>query len=120
MSEQEQAARQAMGEWLADGHELGRWPAKLECVNEFDLHDMHYYIFRYKKGLLGPWLLGVCGGYEGESLEHCGHVFSDRKPYDEANALQNATAMVERIRDYWKQRAAQMTAQQAEDDAPVQ
>lgn len=58
---------------------------------------LRYYLFRYKKTLLGSWLLGVCGGYEGDELEHCGHVWSEMEPYDESTAVEKATAMVEMI-----------------------
>lgn len=114
MSGQQAAAQQAMGQWLADPHELGRLPAKIECAGTFELDGMLYYIFRYKKGVLGKWLLGVCGGYENGSLEHCGHVFSEMQPYEEAAAQREAIKMVEMIRAYWKKRAEEMLGQQAE------
>lgn len=84
------AARQAMTEWLAHPQELGKAPAKIEYTETFELHDMRYYIFRYKKSMLGKWLLGVCGGYEGDELEHCGHVFSEMEEYDESTAVESA------------------------------
>lgn len=103
--EQMNAAKEAMINWLAHPQELGKAPAKIEYAGEFDLHELHYYIFKYKKSRLGIWLLGVCGGYEGDELEHCGHVFSEMKTYDEAAAVTEATAMVERIRSYWMEQA---------------
>lgn len=99
------AARQAMTEWLAHPQELGKAPAKIEYTETFELHDMRYYIFRYKKSMLGKWLLGVCGGYEGDELEHCGHVFSEMEEYDESTAVESAKNMVEMIRSYWMQQA---------------
>ena len=99
------AARQAMTEWLAHPQELGKAPAKIAYTETFDLHDMRYYIFRYKKSMLGKWLLGVCGGYEGDELEHCGHVFSEMEEYDESTAVESAKNMVEMIRSYWMQQA---------------
>ena len=56
---QQQAAMQSMKEWLSHPGELGKEPAKIEPAGEFDLHDLHYYIFRYKKGMFGKWLLGA-------------------------------------------------------------
>ena len=85
---QMRAASEAMAEWLSHPQELGRVPAKIECAGEFDLYDMHYYIFRYKKTSMGEWLIGVCGGYEGDGTEHCGHVFSEMEPYEEDTALE--------------------------------
>jgi hypothetical protein len=64
MKEQMQAAMESMSQWLSHPGELGKKPSKIECMKEFNLHDRHYYVFRYKKGLFGDWLLGVCGGYE--------------------------------------------------------
>ncbi|BFH65704.1 DUF4261 domain-containing protein [Paenibacillus azoreducens] len=112
MTTQQQAAMQSMIEWLADEHELGREPSKIEIAGEFDLHDMHYYIFKYKKSMLGKWLLGVCGGYEDLSdTQHCGHVFSEMQPYDPATAEQEAITIVEMIREYWMKQAAAIEAE---------
>lgn len=99
--EQMNAAKKALTDWLAHPQELGKAPTKIECAGEFDLYDMHYYIFKYKKGLLGKWLLGVCGGYEGDSLEHCGHVFSEMQEYVEATAKEEAIKLVEFVRAYY-------------------
>ena len=103
--EQLKAAEKAMIEWLSHPGELGKEPFKIECTKEFDLHDLHYYIFRFREKLLGEWMLGVCGGYEDNSLEHCGHVYSDLKKYDEMTALEDVVAIVEGIRAYWMERA---------------
>lgn len=106
MNQQEQAAQQAMSEWLSHPQELGQKPAKIVLAGKFVRHDMNYYIFKYKRSLLSrQWLLGVCGGYEGDSTEHCGHVFSQMEPYDEATAQDKAVEMVEMIRRHWMDRA---------------
>ena len=99
------AAQENMVEWLADPHELGKKPSKIECAGEFDLHDMHYYIFKYKTGLLGSWLVGVSGGFEEDDLEPCGHTFSEMQKYDAATAQGDCIAMVEKIRAYWMEQA---------------
>ena len=104
---QMRAAREAMTEWLSHPQELGRAPAKIECAGEFDLHGLHYYIFRYRKGAGDPWLIGVCGGYEGDGVEHCGHVFSEMEPYEESTALEKAAALVETVRQFWMEQAAE-------------
>lgn len=105
--EQMEAARSAMSAWLACPGELGKVPARIECAGTFELHGMRYYIFKYKKGLLGKWLWGVCGGYEGKGLEHCGHVFSEMEEYNPAGAEERAVEMVEWIRAYWMDQAGQ-------------
>lgn len=107
MGKQSEAAKQAMIAWLSDEHELGKAPSKIECADEFDLYDLHYYVFRFKKGMFGDWLLGVAGGYEKESNEHCGHVYSDFEKYQKETALDSARQMVEKIRAYWMGQAKQ-------------
>lgn len=111
---QQQAAQEAMVEWLAHPNELGKKPAAMEPAGEFDLHDLHYYIFKYKKSLLGKWLLGVCGGYEPGETEHCGHVFSAMQPYDPATAQEEAVKMVEAIREHWMKRAEEQIAKEGQ------
>ena len=95
--EQMEAARSAMSAWLAYPDELGKTPARIECAGTFELHGMRYYIFKYKKGLLGKWLWGVCGGYVGEGLEHCGHVFSEMEEYNPAGAEERAVEIADYI-----------------------
>ena len=99
--EQLNAAMEAMVEWLAHPAELGKAPAKIECAGEFDLHEMHYYIFKFKKSAFGKWLFGVCGGYEDDELENCGHVYSEMEEYHEETAKEDAIALVEYVREYY-------------------
>ena len=105
--QQRRAAEASMIEWLSHSGELGKAPAKIECTKEFDLHDLHYYVFRFKAKMLGEWMLGVCGGYEGDELDHCGHVFSQMEKYNDRTAIEDAAAIVESIRAYWMERARQ-------------
>ena len=105
MNEQQKAAAEVMEEWLSHPEELGKKPAKLEIAGEFDLHELHYYIFRFKKSKLGSWKVAVCGGYDGEGLGHCGHIYSEMEQYDPATAQEKCVAMVEKIRQYWMERA---------------
>ncbi len=113
MTNQQQAAVAAMTEWLAHPQELGKAPAKIEIAGEFDLHDCHYYILKYKKSLLGKWLVGVCGFEDTETLETCGHTFSEMEPYDPADAQEKCQTMVEMIRQYWMDRAREETERQS-------
>lgn len=116
MNQQQNAALESMKEWLAHPDELGKEPVKIELAGEFDLHELHYYIFKYKKSILGKWLLGVCGGYEPGETQHCGHVFSEMDPYEEASAKEKAIAMVEMIRSYWMEQAQKYEAGQMAQD----
>lgn len=113
MTVQQQAAIQSMVEWLSHENELGHKPHKIEVAGQFERHDMQYYIIKYKKNMLGGWLLGVCGGYEApEDTEHCGHIFSGMQPYDHNTAEDEAIKMVEMVREYWMQQAAAYEAAQ--------
>ena len=103
--QQLEAAKKSMVDWLSHPQELGKAPYKIECAKEFDLHGLHYYIFKFKTSMLDKWKLAVCGGYEENSLEHSGHIFSDMKEYNDKNAVEDAVEIVERIRTYWMQRA---------------
>ena len=59
---QYEAALAAMTAWLSHPQELGHEPAEIECTGTFVLHDMTYYIFKYKDTKDSEWLLGVNGG----------------------------------------------------------
>lgn len=113
MTKQEEAAAAAMREWLAHPQELGKAPAKVEIAGEFDFHDCHYYIIKYKKSLLGKWLVGVCGFEDTETLEPCGHTFSQMEAYDPDTAREKCEAMVEMIRQYWMDRAREEVERQS-------
>lgn len=112
MTLQQEAARAAMIRWLANPAELGRPPKKCELAGEFSLHGMMYYIFRFKKSTFGRWLVGVSGGYETGSMEHCGHVFSEFCEYSGQTAQQHSIDMVESLRSYWTEQARAMNAQE--------
>lgn len=107
MNNQKESAKKAMIEWLKHPNELGKEPYKIECVKEFDLYDLHYYIFRFKTKLFDDWKLAVCGGYEENQEDHCGHIYSDMKKYQDKTAVDDAIEIVERIRAYWMNQAKQ-------------
>ncbi len=112
MTLQQEAAKAAMIRWLANPAELGKPPKRIELAGEFWLHDMMYYIFKFRKGTFGKWLVGVCGGYEDGELEHCGHVFSEMQEYSELTAQQHAIDMVEALRSYWIEQARAMNTEE--------
>lgn len=114
--EQLNAAQNAMTAWLSHPNELGKKPFQIDCTKEFDLHNLHYYIFRFKEKMLGEWKLGVCGGYENDSLEHCGHVFSNFNKYNDKNALEESIEIVEKIRAYWMNKAIEIEKSNKQDD----
>ena len=114
-TEQLKAAEKEMIRWLAHPAELGQEPFEIECTKEFDLHELHYYVFRFKEYENDEWKLSVCGGYEDGGVRGCGHVFSHMKNYNEETAVEDAIEIVEFVRSYWKDRAANML----EEDKPI-
>ena len=105
MNAQREAATAVMEDWLSHPQELGKKPAKLEIAGEFDLDGLHYYIFKFKRTILGSWKVAVCGGYEGDGVGHCGHIYSEMEAYDPATAQEKCVAMVEKVRQYWMEQA---------------
>ncbi len=83
---QMQAAKRVMIEWLKHPQELGKEPEQIRYAGTFDLYGMHYYLFKYKRGRMGKWLLGVSGGFVEDELENCGHVYSEMQEYHEETA----------------------------------
>lgn len=100
---QTEAAKQEMIQWLSHENELGKSPRKIECTDKFSYLNMTYYIFKFKKSIFdGQWYLGVCGGYDEEGLEHCGHILSEYKEYTSTSAIEEAIKLIEIVRDFWK------------------
>ncbi len=98
---QMKAARNEMSYWLKHPAELGRKPAKIECAGTLVLDGKTYYIFKYKKGLFGgEYMLGVCGGYEGDSLENDGCVWSEMEPFRKETAKKDAAALISLWKEY--------------------
>ncbi len=112
MSLQQEAAKAAMIKWLANPAELGKPPKKIECAGEFELHGLIYYVYKFKAGVFGKWLVGVSGGYEAGGLEHCGHVFSEMEEFSPETAQQKAIALVEMLREYWMEQARAMNTEE--------
>lgn len=104
-TEQEKAAIESLSNWLESPFELGKKPSQIELVDSFELDKLKFYIIKYKESTFGKWLVGVAGGFEGNSLEPEGHTFSDFKEYKPETAKEECLKMVNMIRDYWRARA---------------
>lgn len=105
-------AMSSMIRWLEHPSELGMPPKKIVCAGTFIYNAKKYYIFKFKTSLFGKWMLGVCGGYDGNSLENCGHVFSEFHEYSEKTAQQECIIIIEKIMAYWKKMAENYLNQQ--------
>ena len=81
-------------EWLKHPNELAKAPSKIEFVKEFtDEEDCKCLIFRFKAGMLSPWLLAI--------HSDCG-IFSEQEKYDEKRDVEQAKALMEYLKTYWK------------------
>ena len=94
MEEQKNEALRAMEQWLKQSETMGKKPSHIEFVDSFDYNGLRYYIFKFRKGVLSKWLLGVCGGYRRGSLKNCGHIISRFEVYNAISAVETATGLV--------------------------
>ncbi|MDE7399472.1 MAG: DUF4241 domain-containing protein [Oscillospiraceae bacterium] len=113
-TKQAEVAINDLAEWLVDSEILDKSPVAVECTGDFEKDGLTYYILKYQKRKFGKWYIGVCGGFEGDSEEHCGHVFSGGEDlYEEENAQDLAWHMAEFIKGYIERQAFQSVAQDA-------
>ena len=93
---QADVAKREVIHWLSHENELGKKPSRIKCTKNFTYLDMTYYIFKFKKSIFDTkWLLAVCGGYEGENFENCGHIFSEYKEYRTTSEIEDAIKIIE-------------------------
>lgn len=80
--------------WLKHPNELGKEPSKIEYVKEFtDPDGVHCLIFKFKAGLLSPWCLAIHSD---------SGIFSEEEKYDEKRDIEQAQALVDYLKQYWK------------------
>lgn len=92
-------AEKSLGKWLAE--QYGQKPVNTECMHDFEMDGLTYYIFRFRKDKNGDAYIGVCGGFEDGSAKHCGHIFGTFDDlYEEETALELGQKMASFIRDY--------------------
>lgn len=107
--DQYELAKENMINWLSFPQELGKAPDLIECTKRFTYNNLFYYIFKFKKDVTDEkWILGVCGGYEENAEENCGHTFSEGKEYIEGREEEDAITIIEMIMNYWKTRAQEI------------
>jgi len=93
-------AAEALENWLADPHELGHKPYKVEYTNQFEDEDgICCMIFKYKPSLLGKWYLGI--------VSESG-TFSEMKEYHRESERKDAEEILTMLKNYWKNMAKQM------------
>ena len=86
--------------WLSDSHELGDKPSRIEYTNSFvDEDGIKCMIFKYKKNILGKWLLGI--------VSESG-TFSEMKEYNKKTEIEDAKMILEMLKNYWMEMAKKM------------
>ncbi|WP_147404779.1 MULTISPECIES: hypothetical protein [Clostridia] len=90
-------AMEELEDWLSDPSELGKKPAKIEYTNAFaDEDGINCLVFKYKKNLLGKWLLGI--------VSESG-TFSEMGEYNQKTEIDDAKRILEMLKNYWKEMA---------------
>ena len=99
---QTEAATRDMEKWLSHPAELGEKPFDMVFVGAIDYIGYTYYIFKYKKDRADVWRIGISGGYEKGSCEHCGHTFSDFEEFIPGQQVRMAMELVDTIVELWQ------------------
>jgi len=80
--------------------ELGKKPVKIEYANSFEDEDgIRCIIFKYKKNILGKWLLGI--------VSESG-TFSEMKEYNQKSEIEDAKQILKMLKNYWKEMSKKM------------
>lgn len=88
---------QGVVDWLAHPNELGRAPSSIEFVKEFtDPEGANCKIFRFKSGLLSPWMMAINSD---------SGIFSEFEKYDKKNDVAQAQKLLDYLKQYWKNMA---------------
>lgn len=97
MSKKIEEARIKLEEWLSHPNELGKKPKKIEYTNYFmDEEGIECYIFRFKETLFGKWILAIVSD---------SGTFSEMKEYKKQNEIEDAFALLHKLKEYWKAQA---------------
>ena len=93
-------AKLQLENWLSHPNELGHKPVKIEYTNSFEDEDgIKCMNFKYKKKLLGKWLLGI--------VSESG-TFSEMLEYNKNTEIEDAKEILNMLKNYWKEMARQM------------
>ena len=100
MNEEIKNAMVELENWLSDPQELGKKPVKIEYANSFEDEDgIRCIIFKYKKNILGKWLLGI--------VSESG-TFSEMKKYNQKSEIEDAKQILKMLKNYWKEMSKKM------------
>ncbi len=114
MTKQQELAVREMTQWLVLSPKFQKPPVRIETTGEFDLYGRHYYIIRFKKTLLGPWLLGVSGGFLDEQDTAVKYTASQFGEYQTKTAQDKARVMIANLVEQERHQAQQEQESQEE------
>ena len=89
-------AEEKLSDWLSDIRELGVRPAKIKYTSVIDDDGHECFIFKYKKKLFDPWLLGI--------VSERG-TFSDMKPYSRDSEEEDARKILNKLKVIWQRQS---------------
>ena len=91
----------AVAQWLMHPSELGKMPKDVRFTKQFTTADgIECMIFKFKKSLLSPWLLAIASD---------SGIFSEQQKYNPATEIEDATKLVEFLKQYWQNKAKEQT-----------
>ena len=100
MNNEIEEAMLKLEEWLSHPNELGCRPSNIEYTNSFTDEDgIKCIIFKYKKTVLGKWLLGI--------VSESG-TFSEMQKYNKSTEIEDARKILEMLKNYWRERLKNM------------
>ncbi len=94
-----QRAKENLSEWLSDFRELGHKPAKIEYTNSFEEEKISCMIFKYKKTLLGKWMLGIVSD---------SGTFSEGQEYHKETEIEDAKKIIKLLKEIWQRQAKEL------------
>lgn len=100
MNNEIEQAKLKLAEWLEYPTELGCRPKYIEYTNSFEDEDgIKCMIFKYRKSILGKWMLGIVSD---------SGTFSEMKKYNQATEIEDAKKIVNMLKNYWKEQARKL------------
>ena len=96
-------AREALCGWLSEQEQMGgKPPKKIEyafALKDDQNGDRIFFVFKFKKGAAGKFLIGVAGGFPNEESTDCNAIFSgfDEFPDNKDEAVGLAFKMIDFI-----------------------
>ena len=100
-------AKEKLSEWLSDFRELGQKPAKIEYTNSFEEEGINCFIFKYKKTILGKWMLGIVSD---------SGTFSEMKEYHKETEIEDAKEIIKLLKEFWQRQAKELEQKKKEDE----